>query len=197
MGPTSAVVRTLVAWIFFLPYSVWLWNKLLLALVSLQAEEAGYLPRPRWVRRMLVEAAHNDEEEETMKMLDPRKPHRFVPKCIRESKDIPPDRKAIFLVRPLTKGERADIQDKIVQGSGLGQRRKEEYRTGTMMLETLRTGLMGWENLWLQDPDDLEKWEAVPYDKAAKEKMLDLIPNRVADELANYILDQAEPDRGE
>ena len=62
--------------------------------------------------------------------------------------ELPPEEQTVFLIRPLTAKQTADIQDRLTETT-LGEDAKSKMRiySGSQQLKVLQEGLKGWENL--------------------------------------------------
>jgi hypothetical protein len=140
---------------------------------------------------------HLDQQtkEEYMKALTPGKLIRYVSKVdLEETKKDPTHKSSetIFLLKPLTVSQQAELRDNMYNVSGQGKARKEKFKTGTSEVDALKVGLAGWENFKHE-----ETGADVQFEKNNVQAMLELIPADVRSELAAKIRGEAELDEGE
>lgn len=79
--------------------------------------------------------------------IDPREPFDYILPEDRALPEDAPDR-TVWRLRALTPAEDARIQDRVAFGTNVGTDEQEVgYRSGSVSLETLRLGLVGWDKL--------------------------------------------------
>lgn len=133
-------------------------------------------------------------KEEYMKALTPNAVIRHVCKDDLENTKKNPDEKkneTVFLLKPLSVQQQADLRDNMYKVSGIGKKRTEKFQTGTSEVDALKIGLLGWENF------TNEKGDQVSFDKTNVSGMLEMIPADARTELAAKIRGDAEVDEGE
>lgn len=110
--------------------------------------------------------------------INPKATFEYVLEADRE---LPEVDQTVWILRHLTLGERADVEDRIAVGDKEG---RTSYRVGSSKLETLRRALCGVRNF--RDEDGRE----VPFEmkgEYAHDKFLDRIADEWATELSNEI----------
>lgn len=133
-------------------------------------------------------------KEEYMKALTPGKLLRYTCKQDLEATKKDPGAKAqetVFLLKPLTVEQQANLRDNMYKVEGQGKARKEKFKTGTSEVEALMLGLAGWENFKNDEGVDVE------FKKNSVKDMLEMIPADVRTELAAKVRGEAELDEGE
>jgi len=127
-----------------------------------------------------------------VRAVDPRSTWDYV---LLAERELPPEERTTFRLRPLTAREQAQVEDTALTTGPDG--RVYSLNTGTHALTILRLGLVGWEGFADEDG------RPVPFAKngsgTVSEACLDAIPSRVRHELANAITEQtkvSEGDRG-
>jgi hypothetical protein len=122
-----------------------------------------------------------------MYAIDPGETIRYIPKCDRE---LPTEEQVIFLYRPLTAKEAADIQDRLTETT-LGGKAESTMRiySGSQQLKALQSGMKGWENF--KD----KKGKAIEWrdnNGTPRNENFDRIPADVRQELAQVIIEGGE-----
>jgi len=103
----------------------------------------------------------------------------------------------IWILRPLTSKESADIQNSLFHSKGFGKQRQEQFLTGTQVVLVLRKGLVGWSNFKYEDGSDVV-WEDPNVEKTEEgrdrimDRNLDCIPAGIRQELSDEIRGEAE-----
>lgn len=103
----------------------------------------------------------------------------------------------VWLIRPLTSKESADIQNGLFHSKGFGKQRQEQFLTGTQVIMVLRKGLVGWKNFKYEDGTDVV-WEDPKVEKTEEgrdrimDRNLDCIPTAIRQELSDEIRGEAE-----
>lgn len=139
---------------------------------------------------------HLDKQtkEEYMKALTPSTIIRHVCKQdLENTKKNPEEKKneTVFLLKPLTVSQQANLRDNMYKVQGVGRKRKEMFQTGTSEVDALVLGLVGWENFKNEAGAD------VTFDKNNVPAMLEMIPADARSELATKVRGEAEIDEGE
>ena len=108
----------------------------------------------------------------------------------------------VFLVRPLTSKESADIQNSLFHSKGFGKQRQEQFLTGTQVVMVLRKGLIGWKDFKYEDGTEVV-WEDPNIEKTEEgrdrimDRNLDCIPAAIRQELSDEIRGESELGEGE
>lgn len=118
-----------------------------------------------------------------MRVTDPKSTYEYITKA---DQALDPAEQTVFLLRPLTARQAAEIEDHLVE---LRDAQTTGVRTGTQTLTALRHGLRGWRNLLGEQLQPLP-FVAGPGGEPTEE-MLDLLPPVVRKELAAQILKTA------
>jgi hypothetical protein len=109
----------------------------------------------------------------------------------------PKEDQVIWLLRPLTAKEAADIQNRLFQSEGWGKNRREQFLTGTQVILVLRKGLVGFKNFKYEDGAEVG-WEDPNIEKTEEgrdrimDRNLDKIPASIRQELSDQIRGEAE-----
>jgi len=85
--------------------------------------------------------------------IDPRDTFEFILKADRSLEDTDPN-KTVWILRALTPAEEARLQDQVAFSSSDGG--QIGYRSGSVLLDTLRLGVVGWRNFRDADGDEIE-----------------------------------------
>ncbi len=122
-----------------------------------------------------------------MKAIDTKKIIEYVAKVDRklDKKD-----QTIFKVKMISVSQQAGIRDNLYKVSGTGKQRSEKFQAGTMNLDTLKLGLVGWDNFQGENGP-------ITFDEKNREDMINMIPSAVAEEISNFVRGEAELDEGE
>lgn len=137
----------------------------------------------------LPENNHNKKrKEDLMKAINTKKPHDFV--CKSDLK-LEKSEQTVFQVRYLTAHELAVINDEIYQVSGVGAKRREQFKTGSTEFNVLKKVLVGWSNFKSDDGSD------VSFDKGKIEEMIDMIPAEARREIVAHVRGESEVSEGE
>lgn len=118
----------------------------------------------------------------------------YVAKCQRGE---PKEDQVVWLIRPLSAKESADIQNNLFRSEGWGKQRREQFLTGTQVVLVLRRGLVGWKNFKYEDDTSVD-WEDPNVEKTEEgrdrimDRNLDKIPASLRQELSDEIRGEAE-----
>ena len=131
-----------------------------------------------------------NNKELIMKAIDSTKAYDFVPK---DDLKLEPAKRTVFKVKFMNPHVAANLGDQIYNVSGTGNSRRERILSGTQMFETLKSCLVGWDNM--VDPEDDTK--TVDFNTAKVEEMIAMIPVKYRNEIADFARGESELEEGE
>jgi hypothetical protein len=122
-----------------------------------------------------------------VKALTPKSEFEYVLRCDRE---LPEEDQTVFILRPLTVSEQAEVAD--VMFGGTAGSEDLIVRSGSVQIKTLRKGLVGWKNFLREDGSEVT-FAVENKRKGIQLQLLDLLSMEHRVELSDAISSGSKP----
>jgi hypothetical protein len=124
--------------------------------------------------------------------IDPGFEYPYIPKC---DKDLPEGEQTTFSLKVLD----AKVYARITNSSTLNPNTREvRVRGGTVLLDTLREGLVGWNNFKDRDGNPIDfKFNKVGKGQRASDESISRIPPKIRSELSDQITEMSDLNKEE